>query len=104
MIYGYPTVVNFPTLLCIDRDFDQKFDLVLLFVAQENDYHGGIFLPMYDQTNAQLPANAQPTDHNPNTSDYRRNCGIPLAFFEPQTQGNTHKHIHTITILQFLFI
>lgn len=44
---------------------------------------------MYDQSNTQLPANAQPTDQNPNTSDYRRNCGVPLAFFEPQTQGNT---------------
>lgn len=75
--------------LCEYFSFDRKFDMILFFVLQENDYHGGIFLPMYDQSNTQLPANAQPTDQNPNTTDYRRNCGVPLAFFEPQTQGNT---------------
>lgn len=78
--------------------FDQKFDLVAIFVSQENDYHGGIFLPFYDQSNTQLPVNAQPTDQNPNTSDNRRNGGVPLAFYEPQTHSGNAIHTHTLSL------
>lgn len=46
---------------------------------------------MYDQSNSQPPANAQPNDQNATATDYRRNCGVPLAFFEPHTQGMNHR-------------
>lgn len=53
--------------------------------AQENEYPGGIFVPMYDQSGAQVPVSTQQSEPNSATTDYRRNCGVPLAFFEPQS-------------------
>lgn len=42
---------------------------------------------MYDQSGGQVPVSTQQTDQNTTNSDYRRNCGVPLAFFEPQSTG-----------------
>ncbi|XP_031619670.1 protein encore isoform X2 [Contarinia nasturtii] len=64
MIYGYPTV-------------------------QDNEYSGGIFVPMYDQGGAQVPVSTQQNEQNTTTTDYRRNCGVPLAFFEPPSTAMT---------------
>lgn len=51
---------------------------------------------MYDQSGAQVPVSTQQTDQNASTTDYRRNCGVPLAFFEPPSTGNIiYLHLHT---------
>lgn len=56
-------------------------------MSQENEYSGGIFVPMYDQSGAQVPVSTQQNEQNPTSTDYRRNCGVPLAFFEQPSTG-----------------
>lgn len=56
-------------------------------MTQENEYQGGIFVPMYDQSGAQVPVSTQQSEQNATTTDYRRNCGVPLAFFEQPSTG-----------------
>lgn len=76
------------------------FDLLL----KENDYSGGIFVPMYDQS-GQVPVSTQQTDQNATSTDYRRNCGVPLAFFEPPSTGNyTQSDICNVNLKTFLFL
>lgn len=56
-------------------------------MTQENEYPGGIFVPMYDQNGAQVPVSTQQSEQNATATDYRRNCGVPLAFFEQPSTG-----------------
>lgn len=62
-------------LICCLEDFllwqcNYNFFLFILLLAkqQENEYPGGLFVPMYDQTGAPIPTNPPSAEQNPNTS------------------------------------
>lgn len=54
---------------------------------------------MYDQGGAQVPVSTQQNEQNATTTDYRRNCGVPLAFFEPPSTGKSFFLLHFFSCL-----
>lgn len=70
-------------------------------MTQENEYPGGIFVPMYDQSGAQVPVSTQQSEQNATTTDYRRNCGVPLTFFEQPSTGELNIFSHCLVFFFF---
>lgn len=58
---------------------------------------------MYDQSGAQVPVSTQQSEPNTTSTDYRRNCGVPLAFFEQPSTGMHHHEFDFVLVFASIF-